>query len=61
MSITEGRVQRLKGAVKPLGEARPAWKVLARAGQPVKCAGFEFDNSRSGRDKRLKGVDVGRS
>ena len=29
----EGRVQRLRSAVRPAGEARPGWKILARLGE----------------------------
>lgn len=54
----EGRVQSFKGAVKPLGEARPAWKVLRVLGNLLKVEGFEFDTSEAVRDEVLKGVDV---
>jgi NADH-quinone oxidoreductase subunit G len=55
---TEGRVQSFRGAVKPLGEARPAWKVLRVLGNLLKVPGFEFDSSEAVRDEALKGVDV---
>jgi NADH-quinone oxidoreductase subunit G len=55
---TEGRVQSFKGAVKPLGEARPGWKVLRVLGNLLNVAGFDFDNSEAVRDEVLKGVDV---
>ena len=55
---TEGRVQSFKGTVKPLGEARPAWKVLRVLGNLLKVQGFDFDNSEAVRDEALKGVDV---
>jgi len=55
---TEGRVQGFKGAVKPLGEARPAWKVLRVLGNLLKIDGFDFDTSEAVRDEALKGVDV---
>ena len=54
----EGRVQSFKGTVKPLGEARPAWKVLRVLGNLLKVQGFDFDNSEAVRDEALKGVDV---
>ncbi|MES2354937.1 MAG: NADH-quinone oxidoreductase subunit NuoG [Pseudomonadota bacterium] len=41
---TEGRVQSFNGTVKPLGETRPAWKVLRVLGNLLGLAGFEFDN-----------------
>ncbi len=55
---TEGRVQSFKGAVKPLGEARPAWKVLRVLGNLMKVDGFDQDTSEAVRDEALKGVDV---
>ncbi len=54
----EGRVQSFKGAVKPQGEARPAWKVLRVLGNLLKVEGFEFDSSEAVRDEALNGVDV---
>ncbi len=56
---TEGRVQSFRGAVKPLGDARPAWKVLRVLGNLLKLNGFEQDSSEAVRDEALKGVDVG--
>ena len=55
---TEGRVQSFKGAVKPLAEARPAWKVLRVLGNLLDLTGFEQDSSEAVRDEVLKGVDV---
>ena len=55
---TEGRVQSFKGTVKPLGETRPAWKVLRVLGNLLKVQGFEFDSSEAVRDEVLNGVDV---
>jgi NADH-quinone oxidoreductase subunit G len=55
---TEGRVQSFNGAVKPLGEARPAWKVLRVLGNLLKLDGFSFDTSEAVRDEALAGVDV---
>ncbi len=54
----EGRVQSFKGAVKPLGEARPAWKVLRVLGNLLKLSGFDQDTSEAVRDEALQGVDV---
>jgi NADH-quinone oxidoreductase subunit G len=53
---TEGRVQSFKGAVKPLGEARPAWKVLRVLGNLLDVSGFDFDSSEAVRDEVLHGV-----
>ncbi len=48
---TEGRAQSFKGAVKPLGEARPAWKVLRVLGNLLDVDGFNFDTSEAVRDE----------
>ncbi|MEK7811905.1 MAG: molybdopterin-dependent oxidoreductase, partial [Pseudomonadota bacterium] len=55
---TEGRVQSFKGAVKPLGETRPGWKVLRVLGNLLKVDGFDFDTSEAVRDEVLHGVDI---
>ena len=55
---TEGRVQSFKGAVKPLGEARPAWKVLRVLGNLLDVAGFDYDTSEAVRDEALGGMDI---
>jgi NADH-quinone oxidoreductase subunit G len=41
----EGRVQSFHGVVKPLGDARPAWKVLRVLGNILKLEGFDFETS----------------
>lgn len=41
----EGRVQSFHAVVKPLGETRPAWKVLRVLGNLLGLPGFEFDAS----------------
>jgi NADH-quinone oxidoreductase subunit G len=43
---TEGRVQSFSAVVRPLGEARPAWKVLRVLGNLLGLAGFDFSDSR---------------
>jgi NADH-quinone oxidoreductase subunit G len=55
---SEGRVQGFNGAVKPLGEARPAWKVLRVLGNLLKVDGFGYETSQAVRDEALNGVDV---
>jgi NADH-quinone oxidoreductase subunit G len=55
---TEGRVQSFKGAVRPLGDARPAWKVLRVLGNLLGKRGFDHDSSEAVRDEALAGVDV---
>jgi NADH-quinone oxidoreductase subunit G len=42
----EGRVQGFHAAVKPLGETRPAWKVLRVLANLLGVPGFEFESSR---------------
>jgi len=42
----EGRWQSFEGAVAPLGEVRPGWKVLRVLGNLFECAGFEYVTSR---------------
>jgi NADH-quinone oxidoreductase subunit G len=40
---TEGRVQSFNGVVAPLGEARPAWKVLRVLGNILQLDGFDYE------------------
>ena len=40
---TEGRAQSFHGVVRPLGETRPAWKVLRVLGQLLGLKGFDFE------------------
>ena len=40
----EGRMQPFNGVVKPLGETRPAWKVLRALGSMLGLAGFGFES-----------------
>ena len=49
----EGRVQSFHGVVKPLGEARPAWKVLRVLGNLLGLAGFAFETSEEVRAEAL--------
>lgn len=41
----EGRWQSVPGAARPVGEARPAWKVLRVLGNLLNLSGFEYTNS----------------
>ena len=41
----EGRLQAFNGVVKPLGDARPAWKVLRVLGNLLGLPGFEFNSA----------------
>ncbi len=42
---TEGRVQSFKGVVAPLGETRPAWKVLRVLGNLLGLDGFTYETA----------------
>ncbi|MDB5865910.1 MAG: NADH-quinone oxidoreductase subunit, partial [Betaproteobacteria bacterium] len=42
---TEGRVQSFTGCVQPLGETRPAWKVLRVLGNLLELPGFDQDSA----------------
>jgi NADH-quinone oxidoreductase subunit G len=42
---TEGRVQGFYAVTKPLGETRPAWKVLRVLGNLLEVGGFDYENS----------------
>ncbi|MFZ6814445.1 NADH-quinone oxidoreductase subunit NuoG [Undibacterium sp. Rencai35W] len=53
----EGRVQSFHGVVKPLGDTRPAWKVLRVLGNLLDLPEFEFETSEAIRDALL-GKDV---
>jgi NADH-quinone oxidoreductase subunit G len=55
---TEGRVQSFHAAVKPLGESRPAWKVLRVLGSMLGLAGFEYETAEQVRTECLKGRDI---
>ena len=41
---TEARVQSFHGVVRPLGETRPAWKVLRVLANMLGVAGFDYDS-----------------
>ena len=41
----EGRAQGFNGTVKPLGETRPAWKVLRVLGNMLGLVGFDYETS----------------
>ena len=55
---TEGRLQSFHATVNPLGEARPAWKVLRVLGTMLGKPGFEFDNVEEVRTACLNGRDI---
>jgi NADH-quinone oxidoreductase subunit G len=55
---TEGRVQGFHAAVHPLGQARPAWKVLRVLGTMLGLPGFGYETIEEVRTDCLKGRDV---
>jgi len=50
---SEGRAQSFHGVVKPLGETRPAWKVLRVLGSMLHVPGFEFETIEEVRAKAI--------
>jgi NADH-quinone oxidoreductase subunit G len=52
---TEGRVQSFNAVVKPLGETRPAWKVLRVLGNLMDVAGFDQDSAEQVKAEALAG------
>lgn len=54
----EGRVQSFHGVVKPLGDTRPAWKVLRVLGNLLGLDNFNYETSEAIRDEVLGGNDV---
>ena len=54
----EGRVQSFHAAVRPLGEARPGWKVLRVLGTMLGLPGFEFENAAEVKAACLAGRDI---
>jgi len=55
---TEGTVQSFEGAVRPLGEARPAWKVLRVLGNLLGLDGFGHDSAEEVRREALGGSSI---
>ena len=55
---TEGAVQSFQGVVRPLGEARPAWKVLRVLGNLLGLPGFEHDSAEDVRREALGGRSI---
>jgi NADH-quinone oxidoreductase subunit G len=55
---TEGRLQSFNGAVRPLGETRPGWKVLRVLGNLLGIAGFEFASAEEVRTEALTAGEI---
>jgi NADH-quinone oxidoreductase subunit G len=58
---TEGRLQSFHAVVKPLGDARPAWKVLRVLGNLLGLSGFDADSSQAVLAQALPGVAAGQT
>ena len=58
---TEGRVQSFHATVRPLGDSRPAWKVLRVLGTLLGLPGFGFETPEEVRAACLQGKDVAAS
>ncbi len=56
----EGRVQSFKGVAAPVGDTRPAWKVLRVLGNLMDLQGFDDETSESVRDTVMVGGLDGR-
>jgi NADH-quinone oxidoreductase subunit G len=56
---TEGRLQSFHAVVHPLGETRPAWKVLRVLGNVLGLPGFDADSSQAVLAQALPGVKAG--
>ena len=54
----EGRIQSFEGAVAPLGETRPAWKVLRVLGNFLDLPDFDYDSSEQVRDECLRNRNI---
>ena len=55
---TEGREQSFSAVVRPLGETRPAWKVLRVLGNLLELPGFEHNSSEEVRAEVARSGDV---
>jgi len=55
----EGRLQSFHAVVKPLGDTRPAWKVLRVLGNLLGLKGFDADSSQAVLAQALPGVQAG--
>ena len=48
---TEGRLQSFNGVCRPLGDARPCWKILRVLGNALALSGFDYESSEQVRDE----------
>jgi len=55
---TEGVAQSFQGVVRPLGEARPAWKVLRVLGNLLGLQGFDHDSAEEVKHEALGDAEI---
>lgn len=55
---TEGHAQSFNGVVKPLGDTRPAWKVLRVLGNILNINNFSFDSVEAVRNEICANLDM---
>jgi len=55
---TEGRPQSFNGVVRPLGDARPGWKVLRVLGNLLGIDGFDYETSEAVRDDACPAAEI---
>lgn len=55
----EGRLQSFHAVVRPLGDTRPAWKVLRVLGNLLELQGFDADSSQAVLARALPGIESG--
>ncbi len=53
----EGRAQGFNGLVRPLGDARPGWKILRVMGNLLDLPGFDYESSEQVRAEMLPATD----
>jgi NADH-quinone oxidoreductase subunit G len=53
----EGRWQSFAGAATPLGQSRPAWKILRVLGNMMGLSGFDYQSSEQVRDELKAAID----
>ena len=58
---TEGRAQSFQGVVQPLGETRPAWKVLRVLGNLLGLAGFDQQSAEEVRGEVLASENINKN
>jgi len=55
---TQAELQSFGGCITPLGDARPAWKVLRVLGNMTDCEGFDYQSSQDVVDELLQAGEI---